>query len=210
MPDIPTEPTDRTLLAGLRAGQNEAATSLYLKYAERLKALATRQMGADLKSRVDPEDVVQSVFRTFFRRAAKGEYTVPAGEELWKLFLVIGLNKVRTTGNYHHAACRDTRKTAGGAAIDEGVAQNADGDGEALSLLQLTIDDTLSKLPKSNRAMVMMRIEGHEVDEIAERVGRAKRSVERVLRQFRDRLQRDLGEFGEPDEPDGEATDGRD
>ncbi len=53
-------------------------------------------MAPDLAGRVDADDIVQSVFRTFFRRVAKGDYEVPDGEELWKLFLVIALNKVRT------------------------------------------------------------------------------------------------------------------
>jgi hypothetical protein len=34
---------------------------------------------------VDAVDLVQSIFRTFFRRVRRGCYDVPDGEELWKL-----------------------------------------------------------------------------------------------------------------------------
>src|SRR5262249_14642505 len=85
----PAAPSDHSLLRRYRGGQADAATQLYLRYAERLLALAAAQCAPDLAPRVDPEDIVQSVFRTFFRRAAKGQYDVPEGEELWKLFWLI-------------------------------------------------------------------------------------------------------------------------
>src|SRR5262245_55855145 len=92
--DKPALSSDRSLLKRFRAGDADAATQLYLRYAERLRTLARTRVGRDLAPRIDAEDIVQSVFRTFFRRAALGQYHVPDGEELWKLFLVIGLNKI--------------------------------------------------------------------------------------------------------------------
>ncbi len=185
-------PSDRKLLDRFRAGQDDAATQLYLRYAGRLRALAAKRTATDLKSRIDPEDIVQSVFRTFFRRAARGEYSVPEGDELWKLFLVIALNKVRATRAFHHAAMRDTRQTATGTEIQNSIGQGQDE--EALSTLRMTIDELLSGLPTTSRDIIAMRIEGHDVIAIAERTGRAKRSVERVLQEFRTALNLELGE----------------
>src|SRR5438093_1250171 len=87
--------SDQTLLMRFRRGDADAATALYLRYAKRLRALAQKQTAGTLSVRMDPDDVVQTVFRTFFRRAATGHYQIPDGEELWKLFLVIALNKIR-------------------------------------------------------------------------------------------------------------------
>jgi len=187
-----SEWTDRSLLARYRAGQDDAATRLYLRYAERLRALAARQTASDLRARVDPDDIVQSVFRTFFRRVARGEYDVPEGEELWKLLLVIALNKVRATGAYHHAARRDTRHTTGGAAFSEAVRSRADRDETALATLRLVLDEAMSGLTESQREIVTLRIEGHDVDAITERSGRSKRTVERILQQFRDAMKQQL------------------
>src|SRR5689334_11735551 len=120
--DPPQEPiSDRSLLRRLQRGQSDASTELYLRYAQRLHALAVAQSSPELARRVDPEDIVQSVFRTFFRRANLGHYTVPDGEEIWKLLLVIALNKVRATGAFHRAAKRDVRRTTGGESFERAI-----------------------------------------------------------------------------------------
>jgi RNA polymerase sigma-70 factor, ECF subfamily len=181
-------PSDHSLLRRFRRGQDDAPTQLYLRYAARLRALATAQTAPGLAARVDPEDIVQSVFRTFFRRAAEGQYDVPEGEEIWKLLLVIALHKIRAVGAFHRAARRDVRLTATGTAYDRAVDSEAGHDDEALAVLRMVIDDVLDALPPGHRPIVELRVEGHEVAEIAERVRRSKRTVERVLQEFRQRL----------------------
>jgi RNA polymerase sigma-70 factor (ECF subfamily) len=188
--------SDRSLLKRLQGGQRDAATELYLRYAERLHALAAAQCGADLAARLDPEDIVQSIFRTFFRRAAEGHYDVPEGEELWKLFLVIGLNKIRATGAHHRAAKRDISATAGGAAYDQALQHAAARDEASLTSLRLVIDEILASLPEAQRRMVELRIEGFEIKEIAQQTQRSKRSVERALQDFRQKLSALIAEDG--------------
>ena len=155
-------PSDRSLLRRLQSGQADAATLLYLRYADRLHALAAAQCGADLAARVDPEDIVQSVFRTFFRRAAEGQYDVPEGEEIWKLLLVIALHKIRSAGDFHRAARRDVRRTASGAAYDRALEAAGGRDEVALTVLCLVIDEILYALPSGHRPIIERRIEGYE------------------------------------------------
>jgi RNA polymerase sigma-70 factor (ECF subfamily) len=176
---------DASLVRRFRGGDDDAATQLYLRYACRLRAMAASQAAPSLARRFDPDDIVQSVFRTFFRRAAAGEYQVPAGDELWKLFLVIGLNKVRATAAYHKAAKRDVRQTSDDSEIERGIAATGEDD---LRVLQMTVDELLAPLSQSNREIILLRIAGHDVGEIATQLGRAKRSVERVLQEFRTSL----------------------
>jgi RNA polymerase sigma-70 factor, ECF subfamily len=180
--------SDASLLRRYKGGEQDAATRLYVRYAERLRALATAQASPDLKQRVDPDDIVQSVFRTFFRRAAEGQYDVPAGDELWKLFLVIGLNKVRAVAAYHKAARRDVRQTSAGGEYDKALDATPASDDEALTTLRMTVDELLAPLSPSHREIIDLRVAGHEVAEIAARTGRAKRSVERILQEFRRKL----------------------
>jgi RNA polymerase sigma-70 factor, ECF subfamily len=182
------ESSDRSLLWRFRNGQADAPTRLYLRYAERLQALADRQTSAELGRRLDPEDIVQSVFRTFFRRVAEGNYDVPDGEEIWKLLLVIALHKIRDAGVYHKAAKRDVRRTSSGEANELAIQNAAGKDEAALAVLQMVVNDVLEGLPESHRRMIELRIEGHEVAEISREVGRSKRSVERVLQVFRQRM----------------------
>jgi RNA polymerase sigma factor (sigma-70 family) len=183
-----TAPSDRSLLRRFRGGQPDAATELYLRYAERLRALAADRCAPDLAPRLDPDDIVQSVFRTFFRRAAGGQYDVPEGEDLWKLFVIIALHKVSSAATFHRAAKRDVRATAFGLTEVPTGEHLAAPDEMALATLRMVIDELLGALPPSMRAIVELRVEGHEVDEIARQTQRSRRSVERALQEFRARL----------------------
>jgi RNA polymerase sigma-70 factor (ECF subfamily) len=146
------------------------------------------------------DDIVQSVFGSFFRGASQGFYDLPEGEELWRLFLVIALNKIRARARYHHAACRDARKTAGAEIYTftlENVAARSD---DAERLLALVVEDALEQLPEAQRAVIRLRIEGHDVTEISRRIGRSQRSTERLLQEARQKLAVLLSE-SEPSPP---------
>jgi RNA polymerase sigma-70 factor (ECF subfamily) len=186
--------SDRSLLRRFQSGQADASTALYLRYAQRLLALAEAQSAPDLARRVEPEEIVQSVFRTFFRRASEGHYAVPDGEEIWKLLLVIALNKVRTAGAFHRAAKRDVRRSKGGEAFERAVEAGSGRDEAALTVLRLVVEELLEGVPAPHRRMIELRIEGFEVSEIAGQVQRSKRSVERVLQDFRTRLDAQIRE----------------
>jgi RNA polymerase sigma-70 factor (ECF subfamily) len=184
----PAQASDSSLLRRYRGGCQDAATLLYARYAERLRALVRAQCPRDLARRIDAEDIVQSVFRSFFQRAYQGFYDVPNGEDLWKLFLIIALNKIRNQGAFHRAAKRDVRLTAAGDDFEHYLDGIRDGDGP-YALLQLVIDEALDQLPADHRVVVGHRLEGFEVAEIARLVGRSKRSVERLLQESRKQLQ---------------------
>jgi len=180
--------SDGSLVRRFRAGDEDAATNLYKRYAERLHRLAQRNTALDLNRRFDAEDVVQSVFRTFFRRVQTGCYDLPAGDELWRLLLVISLNKIRTLAVHHRAQKRDVGATI--APDSELLSQLADknADNLALASLKMVIGDVLSDLPEVQQEMIVRRIDGCQVEEIAAETGRSKRTVERVLQDFRERL----------------------
>src|SRR5204862_1588992 len=55
VPD-PDAATDASLLRRYRRGEDDAATELYVRYAERLRALAAAQASPDLQRRIDPDD----------------------------------------------------------------------------------------------------------------------------------------------------------
>ena len=182
----PAAPTDHSLLRRLRDGSESAATQIYLRYAQRLHSLAQARCSPDLARCVDADDIVQSVFTSFFGAVHKGLYDVPPGEELWKLLLVIALNKIRAKGNFHRAAKRDVRLTAGGAALEaSGRGQESE---VGLTFLRLSIDEALQEWPPEHAQMIVLRIEGHEVAEIAALTRRSKRTVERILQEFRQQL----------------------
>jgi RNA polymerase sigma-70 factor (ECF subfamily) len=158
-----------------------------MRYAKRLRALVREQCSSKLSRRLEEDDIVQSVFRTFFSGAQQGLYTVPGGQDLWKLLLVISLNKIRAKGAYHSAAKRDARRTSSLDAVRTSGEPSHQEDGEQ-AFFQLVIQEALEHLPTEYREIVQLRIEGYEVEEIAVRTNRAKRTVERILQEARKRL----------------------
>jgi RNA polymerase sigma-70 factor (ECF subfamily) len=195
------DPSDRSLLEELRGGDEQAAAQLYQRYAQRLRALAEKKTGKDLANRFDSEDVIQSVFRSFFERARNGLYDVPTGGDLWPLLLVIALQKVRAYGTHHRAGRRDVRRER---VSDEGetvclVSQRIRVE-EPQSLLKLIAEETLDQLPALHRQVARWRLEGYDHQEIANKTGRSKRTIERIFQECRVILQQLLSESVESDD----------
>lgn len=181
--------TDQSLVRRFRDGEDDAATALYLRYAGRLVKLADRQVYDDVALQADREGIVQSVFRTFFRRASSGQYEALSGDDLWRLMLAIALNKIRSTGTWHRAARRNvsrTRPLTNQAGMEQPLAHDHE---MPVVHLRLTIDELLEQIPAENRRIILLRIDGFEVTDIAQQTGRAKRSVERILQKFRQQLE---------------------
>ncbi len=89
-----SSPKSYELLQNYQGGENEAATAIFDRYVERLLALARSRMGSRLKRRVDPEDIVQSAYRSFFVHAKNEEYRLARSGDLWRLLASITLNKL--------------------------------------------------------------------------------------------------------------------
>jgi RNA polymerase sigma-70 factor, ECF subfamily len=184
----PGEVSDRSLVQQLQEGCPEAARQLYERYAQRLRALAWARTPLKLARRLEADDIVQSVFRIFLQRAWNGHYEVPSGEDLWGLLLVITLNKIRSLNDYHLAAKRDARQTTS-MTDDSGFAQaSMQRDNSERLFLNLCIQEAMDTLPQEFKSVVELRLAGHEVAEIAQVMGRSKRTVERSLQEAIRRL----------------------
>ena len=147
--------------------------------------MAQRRFGKEAWRRVDTEDLTQSIFRTLFRRLRSGEYDVPPGDTIWKLLATVTLNKVRAVGAFHRAAKRDVRRTE--PAAQQILENNCSSEDEAAAqILQLTIDELIDDLPETDRRIIELRLENHDVKSISQLTDRSKRTVERVLQGFRD------------------------
>ncbi|MGD9632130.1 MAG: RNA polymerase sigma factor [Pirellulales bacterium] len=177
-----------------QAGEQDAATALYKRYAKRLQRLAERNTASDLARRFDAEDVVQSVFRTFFRRVRIGHYDLPEGEELWRLLLVISLNKIRSLATHHRAQKRSVTATITAEPLAMSQIAETSTNAMALESLRMVVDEVLGGLPEAQQQIILHRIDGCQVEEIAANTGRSKRTVERVLQTFRKQLREIIDE----------------
>lgn len=68
---------------------------MYRRYCVDLLRLVALHMSEKVAARFDPEDVVQSAFRTLFRRTAGGEFSFDGDAGVWRLLVKISLNKLR-------------------------------------------------------------------------------------------------------------------
>lgn len=184
--------SDDALLRRFQDRQIDAPTHLYRRYAKRLRAIVARRCSPALSARIDPDDVVQSVFCDFFRGAAEGRYEVPEGKDVWKLLLTIAMNRIRGVGDFHRAGRRDIRRTAGSEVYDQALELESGRDESTLTTLRMAIEEVLNTLPEHHRSIIEMRVEGYEVAEIAKRIHVSKRTVERVLQEFRQQLDAQL------------------
>lgn len=178
--------SDHSLLEQYRQGDQQAALALYLRYAHRLRGLTRAQLSEELAGRVDVDDILQSVWGSFFQGVNAALYDVPPGKDLWRLLLVIALHKIRGQGTYHQADKRDLRRTEsldGAATLVQGTEDHA-----ALEFLRLVVDEALESMPSPQKEMVQLRMEEYSVAEIAAKTGRSKRTVERLLQQARVQL----------------------
>src|SRR5262249_18756127 len=89
------------LLARWRQGDQQAAHELFQRYAARLVALARSRLSSKLSHRIEPEDVVQSAYRSFFGDARDGRYDLQRGGDLWRLLVAITLNKLHDQMRRH-------------------------------------------------------------------------------------------------------------
>lgn len=172
------------------AGDAEAAGGLFQLYSAKLTGLASNHLSDRLARRADSEDVIQSVFRTFFDRSSRGEFTINSSGELWRLLVTITLAKVRDLARRHTAAKRDVRAEVGGGTdwMLEAVSRDP-GPLEAAALVD-QIETILAGLPDAYAAILALALEGHSRTEIASKMNVSRQTVYRVLTLLKERLGR--------------------
>jgi RNA polymerase sigma-70 factor, ECF subfamily len=183
--DLPTA----ELLQRLQAGDPQAAEQLFARYARRLTRLAEQHLSRKLAGRLDGEDVVQSVFRTFFRRGAEGEFTLDSSAQLWRLLVKITVLKARAKGRYHSADRRDAGAEHPGDPdgwLPEALAREP-GPEEAAILVD-QVEALLRGLPPLHARVLECRLQGHNVSDVAEQLGVSRQTVHRVLNLLQQRL----------------------
>ncbi len=89
------------------------------RYTQGLLELARRQLPDKIRRRVDPEDIVQSVYRSFFRRLDAGEFEFEESHDVWRLLAVITFRKSRNQVKHHRRQQRDSFREVHYEATDE-------------------------------------------------------------------------------------------
>jgi RNA polymerase sigma-70 factor (ECF subfamily) len=186
------------LMARLRAGDATAAAQFFERFAHRLVALAQGHLDGLTRRLVDPEDVLQSVLRSFFVRHAGGQFELADWDGLWAMLVVMTLRKCGRQVHRFRAARRDVRREVTlPVGRDELVEWEALADGPTPAEAA-TLCDLIEQLRRSSGPddwpVVALCLQGHTHLEVANQVGCTERTVRRVAARTRQRLQRLCGE----------------
>lgn len=190
-----TDTTTLELFERVQQGDPQAATELFDNYVERAHSRISKQ----LARRVDADDVVQSVFRTFFQRAKNGRFTLAESGDLWRLLAAITINKVNGQVKYHGAQKRDVRAETSQTTSEslmglspEAVA--ADPSPLEAAVLEEELRGALEQLSDDQQKIACQWMEGDSMAEIAETNVCSERKVYRVRDRFREILHQRLAQ----------------
>jgi RNA polymerase sigma-70 factor (ECF subfamily) len=196
---MPEESSFTDLVGRLRAGDEAAAALVVEEYARRLVALARNHLDRRILRKEDPEDVLQSVFKSFFHRCAGGQFRLDSREDLWALLVRLTLHKCGHRLDYFRAARRDVQRetppppTADTPAAGWEALTREPSPVEAV-LLAETVERLLGGLEPHQQQIVQLSLQGEPVAGVAARLGLSERTVQRVLKGVRERLERWRGE----------------
>lgn len=180
------------LLQRYRDGDETAATEIFERYVNRLCALARTRLSNRMQRRVEAEDVVQSAYRSFFRRAGD-QYALEKQGDLWRLLAAITVNKVRGAVEFHTAKKR-------GVYLEESMAAEStlrvqpeivseEPKPEEAALMVEELSDVLANLDETQRTMIELSMQNLSVEQIAEKIQRSERTVRRTIQKVREDLE---------------------
>jgi DNA-directed RNA polymerase specialized sigma24 family protein/predicted Ser/Thr protein kinase len=178
------------LLSLYQRGESEAAAVIFDRYVERLVALARSRMSGKLRRRVDPEDVVQSAFRSFFLHARAGVFELHEAGDLWRLLAQIALHKLYSQSARHHAKRRNVTRDDG----SEGLVAARSPEPSAVEMVALVeqLHLVLGRLDLEQSTVLVEILRGRSAEAIAGSMQKSARTIRRYLAEARAKIEQEL------------------
>jgi len=184
---MPSDPSFSDLMARLQSGDNEAASKVFHRFASQLIALAYEKLDARTRQKLDAEDVVQSVFRSFFRHQAAGEFArLESWGNLSSLLVLMTLRKCHRQRVRFHAQRRDVRKEVRLAPTKDSATgwdicdRDREPTPDEAAMLAETIDELLKEFKGRTLQILLLLWADYSAREISFRIGCTERTVHRI------------------------------
>ncbi len=178
------------LLCAARDGVDIAATKIHHKYVDRLVVLANRRINQRYRSKIAPEEVVQSVFASFFRRNERGEFECDDWNDLWSLLVSITVNKCINKAKAFATAKRDVRREVAPltpSSVDSSfLGFDREPSVQDVAIFNESLDELLDRLSEPMQQIVCLRLQGLSNFEISELLRCSERTVYRSLNRIRE------------------------
>lgn len=178
----------------VRAGDDQAAAELVRKYEPALRLeIRLRLTDPKLRRLLEPADLCQSILKSFFLRAATGQFDLDSPEKLLALLRTMARNKVTNQVRKQQALRRDIRRDV---RLDDGGAAPVAGTDPSPSRLAIgreLVDALHARLSADERRMADLRSQGCEWAEIARELGGTPQARRKQLARAADRIAQELG-----------------
>lgn len=168
------------------------------RFSQQLIGMARKHLGARLENKVDPEDVVQSAYKSLLLRYGDRGLNAEGWQGVWALLATITIRKCADRARFHQAECRDIRREAVAPAQDSApwtAAVSREPTPEHAVMMSEVMEDLLGRLEEDERTMIELSLQGFSTQEISVRTGRAERSVRRLRERVRKFLERQQAEL---------------
>jgi len=158
-----------------------------IRLLKRLVPFALTKIDKLLVSKLDPEDIVQSVFRNFFKALQKGNFKPASWEEMWYLLAKMTIWKCNSKRDFYLSQARDVRierpfddkddLSTGSLFLDEKLILE-----ESLELVMIKLQD------ENKKKVFCLILQGQSPSEIAEEFGVSKKTIERFKNDIKEIL----------------------
>lgn len=178
----------------VRAGDERAAEEVVRKYEPIVRRELRMNMNDQRIGRiVDSVDICQSIWSSFFLRAAAGQYDLETPNHLVKLLMSMAKHKLASQARQQHRLKRDVNRTeSNGELINALTDQGQDTPSAIVSGRELmaVIEEQLSN---EERQVADLRREGLSWPEVAERLGGTAQARRMQMDRAADRVARQIG-----------------
>lgn len=175
------------LVCRLNAGAESAAADLDEAYRSKLCRMVECEMNRRYRRREDPEDVVQSAFRSFYRRNAEGAFRIESSADLWKLLAAVTRRKILKHLERLNAEIRNPDREE---CPDGDILFDRAPTPEEAAIAADLMEQALAGLDETYGEVCNMRLQRCTEAEIAIKLGCTRTSVAAKLQRLRDRLNR--------------------
>ena len=178
------------LMRRVRAGDDGAAAELVRVYEPAIRRAArVRLADSRLRRLFDSTDISQSVFASFFVRAALGQYELEEPGQLLRLLVTMSRKKFADHVRRQQAARRDYRRVE---AVSPGRTDPRSSPSRAAAAKEL-LQECHSRLSAGERRLADLRASGGSWEQIAAGEGASAEALRKQLARGLNRVARELG-----------------
>jgi RNA polymerase sigma-70 factor (ECF subfamily) len=181
-----------TYVARLRSGDEAALEELVAHYAPVIRLEARMRLRSPhLRAVLESMDICQSVLKSFFLRAAAGQFDIDRPEDLRKLLVQMACNKSREAARREYAQKRDARRSVS-LGEDAHLVAGGDDPADELAWQELLLRGR-QMLSADERRIAEGRAAGRTWDELAQDLGGSPDQLRMQLARAQDRVADALG-----------------